>query len=263
MGLLEGKVALVTGASTGMGRAIALRMAEEGARIGIVARSRDALEDTARQARELGAEVLAFAGDVADGSLARRVVVELALRFGRIDILINNAGTNSFHRNLADISEADWRRVMDTNVTGAFLFARHALRIMREAGAGQIINVSSGAALAPNPPAGVAYCASKHAMHSLTTSINLEERRHGIKACEIVPGETDTPNLDLRPLPPSREALAQMLRPEDVANAVIFAASQPPHVSVEMVVVNPTVRRNYQADYERYVSEGHTAAAPD
>lgn len=263
MGLLEGKVAIVTGASTGMGRATALRMAEEGARLGLVARSRNALEEAAGRARELGAQVLSFSGDVADGRFAARVVAEVAERFGGLDILVNNAGTNTFHRNLADISEADWRRVMDTNATGAFLFSRYALRLMRKAGAGQIINVSSGAALAPSPPAGVAYCASKHAMHSLTVSINLEERRHGIKACEIVPGETDTPNLELRPLPPSREALDAMLRPEDVANAVLYAASQPARVSVEMVVVNPSVRRNYQADYERYVAEGHTAVAPD
>ena len=260
---LEGKAAIVTGASTGIGRAIAEGLAEEGAALGLVARGQDALEETAARARALGARVLSFAGDVADAAFARRVVEEMVERLGRIDILVNNAGTNTFHRNIADITADDWRRVFETNVTGAFLFTRYSLRPMRKAGRGQVITITSGAGLAPTPPAGVAYSASKHALQSLTTSINLEERRHGIRACAIAPGETDTPNLDLRPLPPSPEALAKMLRPEDIARAVLFVASQPEHVSVELMVVNPTERRNYQADYERYVAEGHTDVPPD
>ena len=235
----------------------------EGATLGLVARSAGRLEEAASLARAKGAEVLSFPGDVADNELARRVVRTMIERFGRIDILVNNAGTNTFHRNLADTAVADWNQVFSTNLTGAFLFTRHVLPHMRKAGKGQIINISSGAGLAPNPPAGVTYFASKHALHSLTGSINLEERRHGIRACVIAPGETDTPNLDLRPRPPAKEDLAKMLRPEDIANAVIYVASQPEHVSVELLVINPTVRRNYQADYERYVAEGHTSVSLD
>jgi len=263
MGSLQGKVIIVTGASTGMGRAIAIGMAAEGARLGLVARSKDKLEETASKARAKGTEVLTFAGDVSDNEVAERVLAMMVARFGRVDVLVNNAGTNTFHRNLADISVADWQQVLDTNLTGAFLFTRHVLPTMRKAGRGQIINISSGAGVAPSAPAGVAYSASKHAIHSLTGSINLEERRHGIKACAIAPGETATPNLDLRPLPPSKEDLAQMMRPEDIANAVIYVASQPENVSVELIVINPTVRRNYQADYERYVADGHTNVALD
>jgi NADP-dependent 3-hydroxy acid dehydrogenase YdfG len=263
MGSLQGKVIIVTGASTGMGRAIAVGMAAEGATLGLVARSRDNLEEAAARARATGTEVLAFPGDVSDNVFAKRVVEAMVERFGRVDILVNNAGTNTFHRNLADISVADWQSVLGTNLTGAFLFTRHVLPPMRKAGRGQIITVSSGAGVAPSAPAGVAYSASKHALHSLTGSINLEERRHGIKACVIAPGETDTPNLDLRPLPPSKEDLAKMMRPEDIANAVIYVAGQPENVSVELIVINPTARRNYQADYERYVAEGHTNVRPD
>jgi len=263
MGSLQGKVIIVTGASTGMGRAIATGTAAEGATLGLVARSRDKLEDAAGQARAQGAEVLVFPGDVADSAFAKRAIDTMTARFGRIDVLVNNAGTNTFHRNLADISVADWQTVINTNLTGAFLFTRHVLPSMRRAGRGQIISISSGAGIAPSAPAGVAYSASKHALHSLTGSINLEERRHGIKACVIAPGETDTPNLDLRPLPPSKADLATMMRPEDIANAVIYAASQPESVSVELIVINPTVRRNYQADYDRYVAEGHTDVSLD
>ena len=262
-GLLEGKVALVTGASTGIGKAVAVGLARQGAVVGLVARSREALEAACAEVRSCGAEARAFAGDTADQGFARRVVEEMAGLRGGIDILVISAGTNTFHRNIADISGGDWRRVMDTNVTGAFLFAREVLRPMRKAGRGQDITITSAAGLAPSAPAGVAYSASKHALQSLTSSINLEERRHGIRACAVAPGETDTPNLDLRPRPPSREALDRMLRPEDVAAAVLFALTQPDHVSVELIVVNPTERRNYQADYERYVAEGHTEVPPD
>jgi NAD(P)-dependent dehydrogenase (short-subunit alcohol dehydrogenase family) len=255
---LQGKIAIVTGASSGMGRAIAIAMAAEGAALGIVARSADRLQDTAALARAPGGEVWTFPGDVADNELAREVVRDMVERFGRIDILVNNAGTNSYHRNLADTAVADWHRVLNTNLTGAFLFTRHVLPPMREAGRGQIINISSGAGLQPGAPGGVAYCASKHALHSLTGSINLEERRHGIKACVIAPGETDTPNLALRPRPPAPEDLAAMLRPDDIGRAVVYVASQPEAVSVDMLVITPTVRRDYQADYTRYVAEGHT-----
>jgi NADP-dependent 3-hydroxy acid dehydrogenase YdfG len=263
MGCLQGQVAIVTGGSTGMGQAIAIAMATEGASLGLVARSADRLEGAASAARLKGGQVLAFAGDVADNELAKRVVRTMIERFGRIDILVNNAGTNTFHRNLADTSVADWNQVFSTNTTGAFLFTRHVLSHMRQAGRGQIINISSGAGLAPSAPAGVAYSASKHALHSLNSSINLEERPHGIRACVIAPGETDTPNLNLRPRPPAKEALARMLRSEDIADAVIYVASRPDHVSVELLVINPTVRRDYQADYERYVAEGHTRVSLD
>lgn len=254
---LQGKVVIVTGASTGMGRAIAVGMAAEGANVTLVARSKDTLNEAASEARKYGTEVVAFLGDVSDNDFAKRVVTSTVERFRRIDVLVNNAGTNTLHRNLADTSVADWHRVLNTNLTGAFLFTRYTLVHMRTAGRGHIINISSGAGLAPHAPSGVAYSASKHAIHSLTGSINLEERRNGIKACVIAPGETDTPNLKLRPLPPAKEDLAKMLRPEDIANAVIYVASQPEHVSVECVVINPTVRRNYLADYERYVAQGH------
>ena len=255
---LLGKAAIVTGASTGMGRAVAMALSEEGAALALVARSAERLESAVAEARRKGNEVLPFPGDVADQDFARRVVEEVVRRFGRLDLLVNNAGTNTAHRNLADIPVADWRRVLETNLTGAFLFTRYALPPMRKAGRGLIVNISSGAGLAPSGPAGVAYSASKHGLQSLTGSINAEERRHGIRACIIAPGETDTPNLDLRPLVPDTAARATMLRPEDIANAVRYVATQPDHVSVDLLVISPTARRNYQADYERYVAEGHT-----
>jgi NAD(P)-dependent dehydrogenase (short-subunit alcohol dehydrogenase family) len=263
MGCLQDKVAIVTGASTGMGRAIAVAMAAEGASLALVARSADRLAEAAALARAGGGAVLIFPGDVADTGLVKRMVRETMERFGRIDILVNNAGTNTYHRNLADLSIEDWTRVMNTNLTGAFLLVRQVLPHMREAGQGQIINISSGAGLQPSAPAGVAYSASKQALHSLTGSINAEERRHGIRACVIAPGETDTPNLDLRPRPPSKEDRAATMRPVDIANAVVYVASQPDRVAVELLVINPTVGRNYQADYERYVAEGHTQVALD
>jgi NAD(P)-dependent dehydrogenase (short-subunit alcohol dehydrogenase family) len=258
MKCLDGKVAIVTGASTGIGRAIAIAMGAEGASLGLVARDAGRLEEAASLVKAKGGNAITFPGDVADKEFVKRAVQAMIDGFSRIDILVNNAGTNTYHRNLADTAVADWHRILDTNLTGAFLFSRYILPHMRKAGKGQIINISSGAGLQPSAPSGVAYSASKHALHSLTGSINLEERRHGIRACAIAPGETDTPNLNLRPRPPAKEELARMMRPEDIANAVIYVASQPGHVSVDLLVINPILRRNYQADYERYVAEGHT-----
>jgi NAD(P)-dependent dehydrogenase (short-subunit alcohol dehydrogenase family) len=257
---LKDSVAIVTGASTGMGRAIALTLAREGAGLALVARSAGPLEAAAQEVRAVGGDVRAFAGDVADAAFARRVVQETVDRHGRLDVLVNNAGTNTLHRNLADISVPDWRRVLETNLTGAFLFTRYALPHMRAAGGGHVVNISSGAGLQASAPGGVAYSASKHALHSLTGSINAEERAHGVRACVIAPGETDTPNLDLRPLPPAAEARAHMLRAEDIAGAVLYVVTQPPHVAVELLVIKPTVRRSLDADFERYVAEGHTGA---
>ncbi len=263
MNRLQDSVAIVTGASTGMGRAIAIAMAAEGAALALVARRPDRLEEAAAEARAKGVEVLTFPGDVADNEFVKRVIRETIDRLAQIDILVNNAGTNTFHRNLADISVADWQRVLGTNLTGAFLFTRHVLPHMRATRRGQILTISSDSGLQPSAPAGVAYSASKHAVNSLTESINLEERRHGIRACLILPGETDTPNLGLRPRPPAKEELARMMRPEDIANAVLYVATQPERVSIEMIVMRPTVRRDYQADYERYIAEGHTRVPLD
>jgi NADP-dependent 3-hydroxy acid dehydrogenase YdfG len=263
MGCVEGKVVIVTGASAGMGRAIAVALAAEGARLGLVARRAERLEETGAQSRAAGAEVMAFPGDVADAPFAQQVVAAMVERFGGLDILVNNAGTNTFHRNLADTSAADWRRVLETNLTGAFLFTQCALPPMRKAGRGLIINISSGAGLQASAPGGVAYSAAKHGMHALTGSINAEERRHGIRSCVIAPGETDTPNLDLRPLVPTPEERTRMLTAEDIAGAVVYVAGQPDRVAVELLVLRPTVPRNYQADYERYVATGHTDIPPD
>ena len=263
MGNLSGKSAIVTGASTGMGRAIAVALAEEGASLAIVARNEERLNETAELARQKGAEVLAFPADVGDYDKVKSIVQQVVDRFGKLDILVNNAGTNTFHRNLADISIADWKMVLDTNLSGPFFFTREVLPHMRAQHKGLIINVSSGAGLQPSAPAGVAYAASKHGLHSLTGSINIEERRHGIRACVVAPGEVDTPNLDLRPLPPSAEERTNMLRPEDIANAVRYVATQPDGVAVESLVVTPTVRRNYGADYEKYYQQGHTTQHQD
>jgi NAD(P)-dependent dehydrogenase (short-subunit alcohol dehydrogenase family) len=263
MGKLTGQVAIVTGASTGMGRAIAVALASQGAALGLVARHAGRLEESAELARAKGVDVLTFAGDVGDSTTSATVVRKVYEHFGRLDILVNNAGTNVFHRNWPDTTVPDWNLVINTNLSGAFYFARQVLPVMRKAGSGTIINISSGAGLHAGAPGGVAYSASKHGMQALTGSLNAEERRYGIRASVICPGETDTPNLDLRPRPPSAEALARMLTSEDIAEAVVYVATQPARVAVELLVITPTVRRNYAADYERYTAEGHTAVKPE
>jgi NAD(P)-dependent dehydrogenase (short-subunit alcohol dehydrogenase family) len=263
VGQLSGKVAIVTGASTGMGRAIAITLAREGAWVAAVARSAEKLAETQAATRAAGGEIAAYSADVADHDRVRAIVAEVVAQRGRVDVLVNNAGTNTFHRNLADTSLAEWRQVLETNLSGAYFFTREVLPHMRQMGGGTVVNITSGAGLRPSAPAGVAYSASKHALQSLTGSINAEERRHGIRACAIAPGETDTPNLDLRPLPPPAGDRQRVLSAQDIANAVLWVVAQPPQVAVEQIVIGPTWQRNYQADYERYVAAGHTDQRPD
>jgi NADP-dependent 3-hydroxy acid dehydrogenase YdfG len=117
--------------------------------------------------------------------------------------------------------------------------------------------------LRPVARAGVAYCASKHAVHALTGSTNLEERRNGIRACVIAPGETDTPAMDQRPDAPSPERRALFLRPEDVADAVVYVATQPDSVAVELLVINPAVQGSVEADFDKFLALGHTATRSD
>ena len=146
-------------------------------------------------------------------------------------------------RRLADARLEDWTRVIGVNLTGAYLCVQGALPLMRQRDSGTIVNISSMAGKRTSISAGVAYCASKHGLGSLTRSINLEERRRGIRACEICPGEVDTPILDTRPYPPPLESRVAMLQPEDVAQAVLFIVTLPPRAMVEELLITPTTPR--------------------
>lgn len=240
---LSGQTALVTGASSGMGLAIAEALATAGMNLAITARRAELLDVVAGTARAHGVDVLAAPVDVSDREAAFAFAQTALDQFGKIDVLVNNAGTNSAPRTTAEIDPDDWDHVIRVNLTGAFNFAHALIPPMRQAGGGLIVNIASTAALIPSGMAGSAYSASKAGMRALTININDEEWRNHIRATAIHPGETDTPILDLREEVPSSDERARMVQPEDIAAAVLFVAQMPPHSKINELVITPTHRR--------------------
>lgn len=247
-GALAGKVALVTGASSGIGRATVAALAAEGTRVAVVARSADVVGAIADEVTAGGGVALACPADVADPAAVRGVVERVVGAWGRLDLLVANAGVNTKQRNLHDMTEEQWRYVVGVNLNGVFNCAQAALPSMRARGEGTIITVASMAGRHPGVMSGVAYGASKAGAVSLSHSINAEERVNGIRACAILPGEVATAILDQRPNPPSAADRQAMLQAEDVAAAVVFVATRPHRVTIDELWITPTIQRDRAAD---------------
>jgi NADP-dependent 3-hydroxy acid dehydrogenase YdfG len=241
-------VAIVTGAGTGIGQASALALARAGAKVALSGRRREPLEEVATTIVQDGGEALVVPADVSRPEDVEALFDQVVKRWGRIDVLFNNAGINTNRRNIYDISLEDWRSVVDVNLTGSFYCARKALETMRAQRSGTIINLVSGAGKRAGALAGVAYSASKHGQASLTQSINDEEKAFNIRACSIFPGEVDTPIMDQRPVVPSAAARETMLQPEDIAEAVLLVAALPQRALIEEIVIRPTVQRSQQGE---------------
>ena len=232
---LDGKKALVVGASSGMGAATARYFAAAGAQVAVAARSVDKLE---LLAAELGGGAVACGGDVEDIASVEVMVEKAAVALGRIDIAVYATGTNIPERSLEVLSGETWEMMMRTNLTGAFHCTRALVPIMRGQGAGLIIYVSS-AAVQVADTSGVAYQATKHGMVGLAGGTFKEERDNGIRTSVIFPGLTDTPLVLKRPVPTPPEVMVHALEPEDVADACLFVAGLPPRAYVPELVLMP------------------------
>jgi NAD(P)-dependent dehydrogenase (short-subunit alcohol dehydrogenase family) len=243
MGRLQEQVAVVTGGGTGIGRATAAALAGEACRVALVGRRPEPLEQAAAELTARGAECLALPADVGDGAAARQAVDTVERIWGRLDVLVNNAGLNVPGRGLDVVSPEDWQEVLHVNLTGTFLMTRAALPIMRRGGHGTVVNVASIAGYRAGEASGPAYSAAKAGVLSFTEQLNLTERAHGIRACAVCPGEVATPILDRRPRPPSAQERAAMLQPEDLAQTILLVAGLPQRATVELVTILPTVRR--------------------
>ncbi len=239
-GALHGRVAVVTGGGTGIGRAVTLALAAEGATVYAVGRREEPLRETARQAA--GHTVHTCPCDVTDRSAVDRLVAAVVDEVGRIDLLVNNAGINTSRRRLSELTPADWDRLLAVNATGVFNMIHAVLPVMRQQRQGLIVTISSIAGLRPSTLAGAAYSAAKHAATALSRVVELEEASNGIRCCVISPGEVDTPILDQRPEPVTAEHRARILQPEDVAAAVLFVAKLPPRASVPELVIKPATQ---------------------
>jgi NAD(P)-dependent dehydrogenase (short-subunit alcohol dehydrogenase family) len=226
----EGKVAMVTGASQGIGAATALAFAERGAALVINHRNREVdVRTVGAQAKERGAEdVLVVEADVSHSDDVARMFEHAHKRFGRVDILVNNAGVITRSR-IVDLQEEDWDHVIAVNLTGTFHCVRAALPRMIELGYGRIINLSSELALV-GAESRAHYCAAKGGVIAFTKALALEAAPHGITANAVAPGPTDTEMLRSNPEAYTEEArmaipLRRWARPDEIAATVCFVAS--------------------------------------
>jgi len=228
---LEGKIAFVTGAGRGLGRAGALALAKAGADVALVSRTRSQLDETAALVEQMGRRSLVATADTRSGAEVEAAVRAAVDAFGRIDILFNTAGTN-VRKNVVDMPDEDFHTIMDTNVKGAFLVARAVARQMVVQRSGAIINMSSMSAVSAEPTKAV-YAASKGAMALLTRGLALELAPYGIRVNAIAPGYMLTSlvkgGLDADPARKQRVLaripLARLGEPEEIGGALVFLAS--------------------------------------
>jgi NAD(P)-dependent dehydrogenase (short-subunit alcohol dehydrogenase family) len=236
---LTGTCALIGGASSGMGRATALRFAAEGAAVALTARREEQLAELAAEIEASGGRALAVPADVRDAAGVDRMVERVREAFGRLDVLVYATGTNIPDRSLERLTRETWEMMLATNLTGAFYCTQAALPIMRAQGGGLILYLATGAVQRPDL-SGVAYQASKHGMVGLAHGTMQEEKARGIRTTVIFPGLTDTPLVLKRPTPTPPEVMAHALQPEDVAEACLFVASLPPRAHVPELVLLPS-----------------------
>ena len=233
-GTIKNKVVVITGASKGIGKAIAFTFAAAGAKVVLAARTRETLEQVAAELRETGAEALAVPTDVTDVDAVKQLIQRTLDVYQHVDILINNAGIGYFGP-VVDFDPDDWDAVLNSNLKAVYLCAKYALPSMLERGSGQIINVLSIAAKVTFQ-ASSAYCAAKAGALALTKVLASEVRQQNIRVTAVLPGSVHTPFWDDVPEHPDFE---QMLTPEHVADTVVSICRQPPGMVTEEIVVMP------------------------
>ena len=239
------KVAIVTGAGTGIGKAVALAMLRDGYRVALAGRRRELLDAVAAASAAPADRVRAIATDVADPASVRDLFAQTKAAFGRLDVLFNNAGVGAPAVNLEDITVEDWRRVVDINLTGVFLCTQEAIRLMKsqDPRGGRIINNGSISAHAPRPNS-APYTATKHAITGLTKSTSLDGRKYDIACGQIDIGNAHT-ELAARmasgvPQASGQIAVEPLMDVAHVASAVLYMASLPLEANVQFLTVMAT-----------------------
>lgn len=231
---LKDRKALVVGASTGMGRATALALAREGARVVAAARRRQQLDALAREA-----PLTVTCCDVASRADVDRLVEGAVRDLGGLELVVYCSGTNIPDRAMAVLRPETWDEMIAVNLTGAFNVTKAALPALRAGGSGHLVYISSISARLADPVSGAAYQAAKRGLTGLAHGTRLEERKHGLRTCVLYPGLCDTEILKKRPNPPGPDVLAHALTAEDVADAVLAVAKLHPRVAVPELEIVP------------------------
>src|SRR5262245_1372173 len=254
MGLLEGRVAIITGASKGIGRALGLRFAREGASVVCAARSADAVKDTAAQATKAGGRAIAVVCDASIEEDVRRLVSAALEAFGKLDTLINNAGDGGPTKPVQDYTMEDWRYTIDSCLTSSYLCTRFAVPEMINAGGGAIVNISSGAGRR-GLPYRIGYCSAKGGQVGMTYGMALELAPHNIRVNCVAPGPVEGDRIDrviagqaevrgitvdaMRKAMIDRLPLRRMVTADDIVDATVFFASDMSrNVSGQVLAVN-------------------------
>jgi len=243
--LLAGRVALVTGASAGIGEAAAVALAAAGATVAAVARREDRLKTLVHKIEAAGGKAIALPGDVASEAVAKGAVAEALQRLGRLDILVNSAGLIQ-SGGVENSDTAHWRQLLEVNLLASLYTSQAAITAMRAQGGGDIINISSTAGRRASG-AFPAYSASKFGLTAMNEATRQEVGRYGIRVCIIEPGATATEVAEGIADPAVRSAMRQhiskdgALLPQDVAAAIIFVLSLPPRANVSQLMIRPTI----------------------
>jgi NADP-dependent 3-hydroxy acid dehydrogenase YdfG len=245
MANLAGKVAWVTGAGSGIGEAAALALAGAGAAVVMTGRREALLESVAERIRLADGIAYVRPGDMTSAKSAQSTADFIEQRLQRLDVLVNNAGTNIPDRGLGKLTADGVDEVIHGNLSSAFYCVIAALPIMRRQKDGLIINTASNAGRFVSVQPGSSYVAAKHGVVTLSYSINMEECGNGIRATALCPGEVATPIIEKRPVPVSAEDRARMVQAEDVGNLILYLATLPPHVCINEVLITPTYNRAY------------------
>lgn len=231
---LANTVIFITGASRGIGKALAMHLGAAGARLFLVARSQDELSRTVQEIRNAGGNADALAGDIADESFVKQAIQAAIALYGGLDVVVNNAGFGIF-KPAADITAEEWDQIFATNAKGTFLVSREAIPFMKSRGAGHIINVASDVAKRTFAN-GSLYCASKYAQDAFSMALRKEVRPLGIKVSVVYSGLVDS---YFHADPQGDASHETWLKNDDMARAISFIINQPAHVVIDELMIHP------------------------
>ncbi|MBR96908.1 MAG: 3-oxoacyl-ACP reductase [Dehalococcoidia bacterium] len=241
---LAGKVSIITGGGSGIGRATALALAHKGSKVCIVGRTQGKLNDTLAKIELNKGKGITIEADITKYSSIEKAVNLVVKKWGTIDILVNNAGANIKNRGILETTPDEMQSLVDINLLGTMFFTKAVLPTMVSQNLGTIINVSSNSAIWPSLMGGVAYSAAKAGVNNFTEFLNDELQHTLVRACSISPGEVVTPILENRPVKPDKKGMSKMCQPEDIADAILLVTSQPSRTMITDMVVTPTLTRD-------------------